>query len=86
MPPVISLSGKELKWCRHSIPNLKKTHKKLKAKNVLDKKKSGNKNNNQLKTLNVQKKAKNFSKNKEGSNKANKKVLAEILSLLWRLV
>jgi hypothetical protein len=40
-PPVTSPSGKELKWCRHSIPNLKKAHKKLKTKNTPDKKKSG---------------------------------------------
>ncbi|CAB4425832.1 unnamed protein product [Rhizophagus irregularis] len=29
-PPVSSPMGKELKWCRHSIPNLKKAHTKLK--------------------------------------------------------
>ncbi|CAB4421395.1 unnamed protein product [Rhizophagus irregularis] len=40
-PLVSSPSGKELKWCRHSIPNLKKAHSKLKTKNTPDKKKSG---------------------------------------------
>ncbi|CAB4410494.1 unnamed protein product [Rhizophagus irregularis] len=43
------------------------------------------KDNNELKNLNVQKKAKKSLKNK-GGNKDNKEVLAEILSLLWRLV
>ncbi|RGB35338.1 hypothetical protein C1646_699806 [Rhizophagus diaphanus] len=43
------------------------------------------KNNNQLKKPEVQKKAKNTSKNK-GGNKDNKEVLAEILSLLQKLV
>ncbi|PKY31703.1 hypothetical protein RhiirB3_449443 [Rhizophagus irregularis] len=46
---------------------------------------SASKDNNELKNLNVQKKAKKSSKNK-GGNKDNKEVLAEILSLLWRLV
>ncbi|RGB22916.1 hypothetical protein C1646_748371 [Rhizophagus diaphanus] len=43
------------------------------------------KNNNQLKKPEVQKKTKNISKNK-GGNKDNKEVLAEILSLLRKLV
>ncbi|RGB24461.1 hypothetical protein C1646_726077 [Rhizophagus diaphanus] len=43
------------------------------------------KNNNQLKKPEVQKKTKNISKNK-GSNNDNKEVLAEILSLLRKLV
>ncbi|RGB37423.1 hypothetical protein C1646_666226 [Rhizophagus diaphanus] len=43
------------------------------------------KNNNQLKKPKVQKKTKNISKNK-GGNKDNKEVLAEILSLLQKLV
>ncbi|EXX70979.1 hypothetical protein GLOIN_2v1871772 [Rhizophagus irregularis DAOM 181602=DAOM 197198] len=38
--------GKELKWCRHSIPTLKKTHNKPKAKNTLSTKKSGKSNQN----------------------------------------
>jgi hypothetical protein len=38
--PVTLPSGKELKWCRHSIPNLKKAQFKPKTKNTLDKKKS----------------------------------------------
>ena len=106
--PVSSPSGKELKWCRHSIPNLKKAHK-LKTKNTLDTKKSGktgkvpvsnqskkkdklqsstkaSKNNNELKNLTTQKKAKKSSKNGVGGNKDNKEVLAEILSLLRKLI
>ncbi|PKK57359.1 hypothetical protein RhiirC2_798170 [Rhizophagus irregularis] len=39
-PPVSLLSGKELKWCRHSIPNLKKARK-LKTKKTPDMKTSG---------------------------------------------
>ena len=101
--------GKELKWCRHSIPNLKKAHSKPKTKNTLDKKKSGNtgkvpvsnqsakkdntkssktvskKDNKEKKNPNTQKKAKNSSK-KKGRNKDNKEVLAEILTLLQKLV
>ncbi|RGB36103.1 hypothetical protein C1646_697850 [Rhizophagus diaphanus] len=103
-PQVFLPEGKELKWCQHSIPNLKKAQQKPKAKNTLNAKKSGktgkfsdsnqpkkkdkqqsltkaSKNNNQLKKPDVQKKAKNTLKNK-GSNKDNKEVLAEILSLL----
>ncbi|CAB4417218.1 unnamed protein product [Rhizophagus irregularis] len=45
------------------------------------------KNNNELKNLTIQKKAKNSPKNGGGGNKDNKEVvLAEILSLLWRLI
>ncbi|GBC21264.1 hypothetical protein GLOIN_2v1871772 [Rhizophagus irregularis DAOM 181602=DAOM 197198] len=101
--------GKELKWCRHSIPTLKKAQNKPKAKNTPNPKKSGKsdknldskqpkkkdkptslkivpKNNNQEeKNLKNQKKAKNTSKIK-GGNKDNKAVLAEILTLLQRLV
>ncbi|GET65998.1 hypothetical protein GLOIN_2v1871772 [Rhizophagus irregularis DAOM 181602=DAOM 197198] len=101
--------GKELKWCRHSIPTLKKTHNKLKTKNTPSTKKSGKsdqnleskqpkkkdkptsskkvpKNNNQKeKHPKNQKKAKNTSKIK-GGNKDNKVVLAEILTLLQKLV
>ncbi|RGB27021.1 hypothetical protein C1646_719610, partial [Rhizophagus diaphanus] len=108
-PQVFLPLGTELKWCRHSIPNLKKAQqKKPKAKNTLNTKKSGKtgkvsdsnqpkkkdkqqsstkvpKNNNQLKKPEVQKKAKNTLKNK-GGNKDNKEVLAEILSLLRKLV
>ncbi|RGB29377.1 hypothetical protein C1646_713751 [Rhizophagus diaphanus] len=86
-PQVFLPEGKELKWCRHSIPNLKKAQKKLKAKNILNVKKCGKtapKNNNQLKKPEVQN-TKNISKNKDG-NKDNKEVLAEILSLLRKLV
>ncbi|RGB43655.1 hypothetical protein C1646_737900 [Rhizophagus diaphanus] len=107
-PQVFLPEGIELKWCRHSIPNLKKAQKKLKAKNTLDMKKSGKtgkvsdsnqpkkkdkqqsstkapKNNNQSTKPEVQKKTKNISRNK-GGNKDNKEVLAEILSLLRKLV
>ncbi|CAB4404637.1 unnamed protein product [Rhizophagus irregularis] len=105
--PVTLPSGKELKWYRHSIPNLKKAHK-PKTKNTPSKKSSVNtgkasvsnesmkkdklssstlhkKKDNQLKDPHVQKKAKNSSKSKE-RNKGNQVVLAEILSLLRRLV
>ncbi|CAB4417227.1 unnamed protein product [Rhizophagus irregularis] len=110
-PPVILPSGKELKWCRHSIPNLKKAQPKLKTKKTPNKKKSGNtggnnsvsnqskkkdkqqsstkatKNKNELKNPTTQKKAKKSSKNGVGGNKANNEVvLAEILSLLRRLI
>ncbi|RGB36291.1 hypothetical protein C1646_697485, partial [Rhizophagus diaphanus] len=107
-PQVFLPEGNELKWCRHSIPNLKKAQQKPKAKNTLNAKKSGKtgkvsdsnqpkkkdkqqsltkatKNNNQLKKPEVQKKTKNISRNK-GGNKDNKEVLAEILSLLRKLV
>ncbi|PKC01278.1 hypothetical protein RhiirA5_426963, partial [Rhizophagus irregularis] len=43
-PPVTLPLGKELKWCRHSIPNLKKARK-LKTKNTPDTKTSGNTGN-----------------------------------------
>ncbi|PKY45826.1 hypothetical protein RhiirA4_518002 [Rhizophagus irregularis] len=111
VPPVTMPSGKELKWCRHSIPNLKKAQPKLKTKKTPNKKKSGNtggnnsvsnqskkkdkqqsstkatKNKNELKNPTTQKKAKKSSKNGVGGNKANKEVvLAEILSLLRRLI
>ncbi|CAB4429760.1 unnamed protein product [Rhizophagus irregularis] len=109
-PPVTLPLGKELKWCRHSIPNLKKAQPKPKTKKTLNKKKSGNtggndsvsnkskkkdkqqsstkasKNNNELKNLTIQKKAKKSPKNGEGGNKNNKEVLAEILTLLRRLI
>ncbi|CAB4437111.1 unnamed protein product [Rhizophagus irregularis] len=108
-PQVFVADGDELKWCRHSTPNLKKAQLKSKTKNTLDKKKSGNtgkvpvsnqskkkdntksskkvsENNNQVKkNPNTQKKAKNSSK-KKGRNKDNKEVLAEILTLLQKLV
>ncbi|GBC48951.2 hypothetical protein GLOIN_2v1871772 [Rhizophagus irregularis DAOM 181602=DAOM 197198] len=101
--------GKELKWCRHSIPTLKKAQNKPKAKNTPNPKISGKsdknlesnqpkkkdkpssskkvpKNNNQEeKHPKNQKKAKNTSK-KKGGNKDNKVVLAEILTLLQKLV
>ncbi|GBC19105.2 hypothetical protein GLOIN_2v1846618 [Rhizophagus irregularis DAOM 181602=DAOM 197198] len=106
-PPVSLLSGKELKWCQHSIPNLKKARK-LKTKKTLDTKTSGKagkvpvsnkskkkdqvssstsnkKNENQLKDPRAQKKAKKTSKSKD-RDKGNQVVLAEILSLLRRLV
>ncbi|CAB4425829.1 unnamed protein product [Rhizophagus irregularis] len=108
-PPFALLSGKELKWCRHSVPNLKKAQLKPKTKNTLDKKKSGNtgkvlvsnqskkkvkqhsltqaaKNNNELKNPSTQKQAKKSSKSGVGGNKDNKEVLAEILSLLRKLI
>ncbi|CAB4434455.1 unnamed protein product [Rhizophagus irregularis] len=106
-PPVSSPTGKELKWCQHSIPNLKKAHSKSKTKNTPDKKKSGKtgktlvsnqskkkdkqqsstKASNELKNLTIQKKAKKSLKNGGGGNKDNKEVvLAEILSLLQRLI
>ncbi|PKC61568.1 hypothetical protein RhiirA1_466369 [Rhizophagus irregularis] len=100
--------GKELKWCQYSIPNLKKVQPKLKAKNTLNKKKSGEtnkasdsnkpkkkdkvpfsksdrQNNNQSKNPPILKKTKNNSKNKN-RDKNNKEILAEILSLLRKLV
>ncbi|EXX66025.1 hypothetical protein GLOIN_2v1871772 [Rhizophagus irregularis DAOM 181602=DAOM 197198] len=101
--------GKELKWCRHSIPTLKKAQNKPKAKNTPNPKKSGKSdknldrnqpkkkdkstsskkvpkyNNQKEKHPNNQKKAKNTSKIK-GGNKDNKAVLAEILTLLQKLV
>ncbi|CAB4422561.1 unnamed protein product [Rhizophagus irregularis] len=40
-PPVTVSSDKELKWCQHSIPNLKKVHLKPKTKNTPSKKSSG---------------------------------------------
>ncbi|PKY60051.1 hypothetical protein RhiirA4_430840 [Rhizophagus irregularis] len=40
--PLVTVSvDKELKWCRHSIPNLKKAQFNPKAKNTLNKNKSG---------------------------------------------
>ncbi|EXX63003.1 hypothetical protein RirG_156480 [Rhizophagus irregularis DAOM 197198w] len=106
-PPVSLLSGKELKWCQHSIPNLKKARKPKtkkmpdtkisgKAGKVLDSNKSkkkdqvssstsNKKNENQLKDSRAQEKAKNTSKSKD-RDKGNQVVLAEILSLLRRLV
>ncbi|EXX64951.1 hypothetical protein RirG_137960 [Rhizophagus irregularis DAOM 197198w] len=60
--------GKELKWCRHSIPTLKKAQSKPKAKNTLNTKKSGksdkNLNRNQPKK-----------KNKPSSLKAVSKII-----------
>ncbi|CAB4423745.1 unnamed protein product [Rhizophagus irregularis] len=108
-PQVFVADGNELKWCRHSIPNLKKAQLKPKTKNTPDTKKSGNtgkvpvsnqskkkdntksskknseNNNQEKKNPNTQKKAKNSSK-KKGRNKDNKEVLAEILTLLQKLV
>ncbi|GBC24582.1 hypothetical protein GLOIN_2v1871772 [Rhizophagus irregularis DAOM 181602=DAOM 197198] len=101
--------GKELKWCQHSIPKLKKAQIKPKAKNTPNPKKSGKSdknlesnqpkkkdkptslkkvlinNNQEEKHPKNQKKAKNTSKIK-GGNKDNKAVLAEILTLLQKLV
>ncbi|PKK60288.1 hypothetical protein RhiirC2_793550, partial [Rhizophagus irregularis] len=86
--------GKELKWCRHSIPTLKKAGKsdknlesnqpKKKDKPTSSKKVPKN-NNQEEKHPKTQKKAKNSSK-KKGGNKDNKAVLAEILTLLQKLV
>jgi hypothetical protein len=59
-------SGKELKWCQHSIPNLKKAQFKPKTKNTLDKKKSGN--SGKVPDSNQSKK-----KDKVTSSKSNKK-------------
>ncbi|PKY61538.1 hypothetical protein RhiirA4_486637, partial [Rhizophagus irregularis] len=68
-----------VEWCRHSIPNLKKAQLKPKTKNTPDKKKSGD-------TGKVSKQAKKPSKGGAGGNKDNKEVLAEILSLLRKLI
>ncbi|GET53260.1 hypothetical protein GLOIN_2v1871772 [Rhizophagus irregularis DAOM 181602=DAOM 197198] len=101
--------GKELKWCQHYVPILKKAQLKLMAKNTPNTKKSSksdkNLESNQPKKKDkptsskkvpknnyqeanhpiTQKKAKKSSK-KKGGNKDNKAVLAEILTLLQKLV
>ncbi|CAB4422559.1 unnamed protein product [Rhizophagus irregularis] len=97
-PQVFVADSNELKWCRHSIPNLKKAQPKSKTKNTPDKKKSGNTgkvlasnqskkkdNSKSSKKVSENNKAKNSSK-KKGRNKDNKEVLAEILTLLQKLV
>ncbi|PKY61831.1 hypothetical protein RhiirA4_487359 [Rhizophagus irregularis] len=53
-PPVTWPSGKELKWCRHSIPNLKKAQPKPKTKKTPNKKKSGNTGGNNSENQNLQ--------------------------------
>ncbi|GET59340.1 hypothetical protein GLOIN_2v1769008 [Rhizophagus irregularis DAOM 181602=DAOM 197198] len=67
-----------------SDKNLDSNQPKKKDKPTSLKKVSKN-NNQEEKHLNTQKKAKNFSK-KKGGNKDNKAVLAEILTLLQKLV
>uniref|UniRef100_U9UPY3 Uncharacterized protein n=1 Tax=Rhizophagus irregularis (strain DAOM 181602 / DAOM 197198 / MUCL 43194) TaxID=747089 RepID=U9UPY3_RHIID len=101
----------ELKWCRHSLPTLKKAPTKQKAKNVPDKKpgkttqQSGNVNlkkkdqksstsakkqakstKDPLKDPKSQKSKSNKKSRDKGGNKDNMVVLAEILSLLRKLV
>ncbi|GBC43676.2 hypothetical protein GLOIN_2v1871772 [Rhizophagus irregularis DAOM 181602=DAOM 197198] len=46
MPQFFVPNGKELKWCRHSIPTLKKAQCKPKAKNTLNTKNSGKSDKN----------------------------------------
>ena len=84
---------KELKWCRHSTPNLKKSPKKTRNIQVdmskkKDKKSSNQraKPNNQLKDPRNQKLKTANSKKIKGGKGDNKEVLAEILSLLRKLV
>ncbi|PKK69272.1 hypothetical protein RhiirC2_781220 [Rhizophagus irregularis] len=105
------LNSLELKWCRHSLPTLKKAPTKQKAKNVPDKKlgkitqQSGNVNlkkkylksstsakkqakstKDLLKDPKSQKSKSNKKSRNKGGNKDNTVVLAEILSLLRKLV
>ncbi|PKY55803.1 hypothetical protein RhiirA4_475537 [Rhizophagus irregularis] len=75
-PPVTLPSGKELKWCRHSIPNLKKARSKLKAKNTQTK-------TNLLKHPSVQKKAKNTSRNKDHDKDNKEFFIPEGKELKW---
>ncbi|CAB4422566.1 unnamed protein product [Rhizophagus irregularis] len=67
-PPVTLPSGKELKWCRHSIPNLKKAQPKPKTKNTPDKKKSGNTDGNNSVSNRSKKKDKQQSSTKASKN------------------
>ncbi|GBC36945.1 hypothetical protein GLOIN_2v1871772 [Rhizophagus irregularis DAOM 181602=DAOM 197198] len=65
--------GKELKWCRHSIPTLKKAQSKPKAKNTPNTKKSGksdkNLDHNQLKKKDKPSSSKEVSKNNNQEKK-----------------
>ncbi|CAB4410475.1 unnamed protein product [Rhizophagus irregularis] len=65
--------GKELKWCRHSIPNLKKAQLKPKAKNTLNTKRSGKSDkildSNQPKKKDNTKSSKKVSKNNNQEEK-----------------
>ncbi|PKY39095.1 hypothetical protein RhiirA4_452233 [Rhizophagus irregularis] len=110
-PQVFLENLQELKWCRHSIPNLKKAPTKPKAKNFTDKKsgKSGQQSANvnlkkkdpkpltsakkqaksikdPLKDPKSQKSKSNKKSRDSGGGKVNKEVLAEILTLLRKLV
>uniref|UniRef100_U9UQN3 Uncharacterized protein n=1 Tax=Rhizophagus irregularis (strain DAOM 181602 / DAOM 197198 / MUCL 43194) TaxID=747089 RepID=U9UQN3_RHIID len=110
-PQVYLENHQELRWCRHSLPTLKKAPTKQKAKNVPDKKpgksvqQSGNvnlKKKDQKSSTSAKKQAKstkdslkdpksqklksNKKSRDKGGNKDNTEVLAEILSLLRKLV
>ncbi|PKY59274.1 hypothetical protein RhiirA4_430292 [Rhizophagus irregularis] len=67
-PPVTWPSGKELKWCRHSIPNLKKAQPKPKTKKTPNKKKSGNTDGNNSVSNQSKKKDKQQSSTKAKKN------------------
>ncbi|PKY47300.1 hypothetical protein RhiirA4_421283 [Rhizophagus irregularis] len=67
-PPVTLPLGKELKWCRHSIPNLKKAQPKPKTKKTLNKKKSGNTGGNDSVSNKSKKKDKQQSSTKASKN------------------
>ncbi|CAB4431708.1 unnamed protein product [Rhizophagus irregularis] len=67
-PPVTWPSGKELKWCRHSIPNLKKAQPKPKTKKTPNKKKSGNTGGNNSVSNQSKKKDKQQSSTKASKN------------------
>ncbi|RGB30175.1 hypothetical protein C1646_711804 [Rhizophagus diaphanus] len=97
-PQIFLPEGEELKWSQQKLKakntlNTKKSDKTGKVSDSNQPKKKDKqqsstkapKNNNQLKKPEAQKKTKNISKNK-GGNKDNKEVLAEILSLLRKLV
>ncbi|PKK62157.1 hypothetical protein RhiirC2_790784 [Rhizophagus irregularis] len=79
MPQFFVPDGKELKWCQHFNPTLKKAQRKLKAKNTPNTKKSGGE------IPEYSEEGKEILKEK-GNNKDNKAVLAEILTLLQKLV
>ncbi|GBC21255.1 hypothetical protein GLOIN_2v1785617 [Rhizophagus irregularis DAOM 181602=DAOM 197198] len=110
-PQAFQEDSPELKWCRHSLPTLKKAPTKQKAKNVPDKKpgktmqQSGSVNlkkkdqksstsakkqakstKDSLKDPKSQKSKSNKKSRDKGGNKDNTVVLAEILSLLRKLV
>ncbi|EXX63963.1 hypothetical protein RirG_147380 [Rhizophagus irregularis DAOM 197198w] len=99
-PQVFLTIGKELKWCQHFMPNLKKALNKPKVKNIPNKK-SGNAGQ-QSGNVNLKKKDHKFSPNTnkqvtpklksnkkkkaKGGGNTNKEILAEILVLLPNLV